>query len=355
MPNCITNSTTDLRSCTIRGEHLSNCDGNEYRWDDINRNLAPTGRECHGCFPRPAQHGWLCATCFEQFEATFDVREPEKSDAPEALDLISHLRSIETVTQDRTGSQSAPGSRVIVPPSWMAADALYIALAGVAIAYASDWGVDEPEWDVSASYLDGFHPEAPISAVWGVTSMLIRYVATDRDRLLTMPRGAEAAVRWVREFQRNDHLFPREEQRRRIRWVKCRTCNLKTLEYKPPLELNEPRVITCTNPACGEVWDPQMVEFDLRVIRQEMEKPVADAGFPLTATAMEAEGIDPHTIPIHTLRPTGYQAINRRGGQKHKYGSFTEWPIDSEVWATYENEQARQILAARLDYEKSAS
>jgi hypothetical protein len=354
MLTCITNSFSDVRSCTFRGEHVEGCTGSEVRWDSLTGVLTDTGRECRGCLPRPAERGMLCGQCAEQVEAT--LAKQDRGSATEALDLITHLRSTETAQQSQDGVRSAPGSRVILPVSWIAADELYIALANVAVAYSIDWSVEEPEWDVTASVLDGFNPEANDDSVWFVTKYLVDWVAADLDRLFAKQRGAIAAVRWVRAYQTKDRHFPRKDQPRRVRWVKCRSCNRKSLEYRPPLELEEPRVVACTTPWCGAEWDPQLIEFDLRVIVQEIQQTVAESDYLRTAAAMTRAGIDPGVVPIHSLRQEGFQSLYTSGIYSGKYGPTEPWPVptgDLTPWDVYLDEQESQAVG-RLTHHHAA-
>lgn len=242
---CITNDVDDLRSCTIRGEHLTTCQNDQ----------------CDGCLPRPAEHGLLCYSCATKFDDALAL----------SLDLISHCRSIESGPRDSSGIRSAPGSRVILPTSWVQADTLYRQLAAVAVAYSVDWGVDEPEWDITASHHNGFHPEAPIEAAWWVTDILVRYVTDAVDRLRTKHMGAEQAVRYVAAVQTALNMFPLDEKPHAVRHVRCRVCGHESLRVKPPLEHLDPIVVECSNLACGALWDPQMVEWDLRQLREQIE------------------------------------------------------------------------------------
>lgn len=249
---CITNDLDDLRSCTVRGEHLTVCS------DDT----------CTGCLPRPAEKGLLCYSCAAKLDDALGL----------TVDLVSHCRSIESGPRDSTGVRTAPGSRVILPVSWIQADNLYRQLAAVAVAFSVDWHVDEPEWDVTASHHAGFHPEAPIEAVWFVTEILVGYVQGAVERLRTKQHGAGEAVRFVREVQRALHAFPLEEKPRAVRHIRCRTCQHESLRWQPPLEHLDPIVIKCANPGCGALWDPQMVDFDIRMLREEIEAEILGKG-----------------------------------------------------------------------------
>lgn len=262
---CVSNSLPDLRPCTVKGAHLVSCGGFATRWDREQQRRLTTKRPCTGCLPRPAESGVLCYSCGAKLDEALKV----------AVDLITHLRSIESGPKADDGIRSAPGSRVILPVSWVEADNLYTSLAAVAVAFSVDWGVPEPEWDVTASLHAGFHPEASLGNVWGVTRLLVEYVVDAQPRLLAKFHAAGEAVRFVRQMQTALAHYPLEEKARPVRYVRCRTCDQQSLRWRPPLEFEDAITIECSNPNCGNVWDPAMVQFDLRVMAQEIEEAAA--------------------------------------------------------------------------------
>ena len=350
---CITNSINDIRSCVKRDEHLTGCDGFEHRWmiRDIGGvevgSMEVTEKECSGCLPLPAHVGLLCMTCWEQLDATF----ARKDDSPvmEAVDLTTHLHSIEKSQSANDGIRSAPGSRVIIPPSWIGADELMKSLVGIATQYAADWNEARPDLGPSISPVTGFYSTATYDDVARDTADLAGHIMARLDRLVTKHGGATEAVRWVRTFQRADRQFERQEKPRPIRWVKCRECGGNTLEYKPPLQLNEPRLVKCRNLSCRAEWDPAMIEFDLRLIREELEQPISADDYPRTVAEMRAHSIDPANVPVHTLDQHGYQVIYRKGQYAGTYGAHTRWPDGCNAWPRFVEE--RDLLAAqpRLD------
>lgn len=255
---CITNEIPG-RGCTIREEHLSTCDG-------TNRH----GSECTGCLPRPAETGLLCRSCWERFEAALG----------KSVDLITHLRSIEKGPASLVPTHSAPGSRVILPGSWMEGDALWALLAGVAIAHAADTRSPEPPWPSFTSQqstdlsgfapLDGFSPTATLDQIASATRELVVWLSADPRNIVSRTGGAEAAVDFFREVQRALAMFPLDEPSTRIRYLRCRGCGLFAVVDRPPLHYLEPRVDVCES--CGVLSDPQMREFDLRLYRLEVEE-----------------------------------------------------------------------------------
>ncbi|WP_147305440.1 hypothetical protein [Subtercola boreus] len=259
---CITNDIPELRSCTIRGEHLDNCSGFVVRFDYRTNQVTHTNVECRGCLPYPAEHGFLCGSCAEKLDAALAG----------SVDLISHLRSIESGPRDQTPTRAAPGSRVIVPASWMEADELYIALSAAAVAYSVDWQVEEPERDVTASSLNGFNPEANIEAVWFVTEMLTKYVQASLPNLIAKVEGAIRSVEYIAKVQTAMARFPFDEAPQRVHYVRCRTCQHMTLNRRPPLEYNGPVVVECSNEDCKALWDPRLIDFDLQLLRVEVQE-----------------------------------------------------------------------------------
>lgn len=274
---CITNDTLG-RGCTIRSEHLTSCvwgqlvDEAEHTGKDLHDLVLQQGavfgvevRECRGCLPRPAETGLLCRSCWEKFEAALTV----------AVDVITHLRSVERGPSDATKVRSAPGSRVILPASWAEADSLWMALAGVAIAHAKGAHVDEPDWAPWTSIWHGFSQTATLDEVAAAVRNLIDWVQAGPQSIVSRAGGAEAAVRFYRTLQRAQHSFPMDEKPTPIRYLRCRRCEQFAVVDRPPLHYLEPRIDVCEN--CGFEADPQMREWDLKLYRVELEAAIAVA------------------------------------------------------------------------------
>ncbi|CAN5422116.1 hypothetical protein BH09ACT9_BH09ACT9_00350 [soil metagenome] len=262
---CVTNDIP-MRPCTIRGEHLDNCNGFVIRTDYQTGIVVQTDRVCNGCLPYPAERGYLCGSCAEKFDAALTV----------AVDLITHLRSTEQGAKDQTGTRSAPGSRVIVPASWMDADNLWCALWACADAFATDWGADGPERDVAASPSVGFNPLASIVAVRNVTEDLVAYVQAVVPNLIGKVDGAIAAVRFVAAVQTAKARYQFDIEPQKVHFIRCRSCQQMTLNRKPPLDYLDPIVIECSNDSCKALWDPRLVDFDLKLLRTEVQQAVED-------------------------------------------------------------------------------
>ncbi|MEA9983669.1 hypothetical protein [Subtercola sp. RTI3] len=165
---------------------------------------------------------------------------------------------------------------MIVPSSWLEADALWCALWALADDYAVEWGVERPERDVTASPLDGFNPEANIEAVWFVTEMLVKYVQASVPDVFSRVQGAIRAVQYVSAMQTALARYPSDDAPQKAHFVRCRACKQMTLRRRPPLEYQDPIVVECTNEECGELWDPRLVDFDLKILRTSIVEAAAE-------------------------------------------------------------------------------
>lgn len=245
---CIT-TWTGRRGCRVLGEHLSTCLGIELR--------GSVAAECSGCLPQPATRGLLCESCHQRVEAALDL----------AVDLVTHMRSIERAATPQEGPRSPtkPGSQVILPASWQEADRVWLHLRE--LAFRCD-PLEFLEVDTRGTTAWAFGSRDTIEHVGDRVAL-----AVDLARLgdLSHQRIAELAVDFYRAVQRALHAFPIEEYARRLEYVRCRECEMFTLERRQPLEYLDPITVSCVNPACGVVWDPFAVELDLVAYRARLE------------------------------------------------------------------------------------
>lgn len=205
----------------------------------------------------------LCRLCDERFRAALET----------TVRLVEFLASGGQAPNDVNKSRGKPGPRLPIKESQLAADSIWTHLAGVAIAHANGSGVDEPSWPAGTSILDGFLPSLELVDVVRVTGELVAWVEGEAS-LTSRAMGAEAAVRFYREVQRQLARFPLEEKPSRIRYLRCRECREFTVIDRPPLHFLRPRVHECSS--CGAEYDPQMKEFDLRLYRLEVEAAIAE-------------------------------------------------------------------------------
>lgn len=248
---CLSNDTTRVASCYVHGHHLDDCTGTRR-----------SGAPCRGCLPRPAERGLLCRDCCDKADEALEL----------APDFIPHLRSIERAgTPDRMGiSTGKPTSHVIIPTSWITADALWQQLTRVAIAHAKFHGEYEPTQFHGMTTMWGFGAEATIDEVTRDVRKLVGWVVKRLPLIVAREEPTRELLLLIAEFQRALHAFPLDEKARPVRYARCRECDMRTLEYRPPLDYLTPIVIRCTNSTCGAEFDPAMVAWDLRRLRERI-------------------------------------------------------------------------------------
>lgn len=247
---CVSNDVSDLRSCTFRDQHLANCTGLRMRGDG-------SSVECKGCEPRPAHAGLLCWSHWVKAEAALD----------QAVDAITHLRSVERGPQDQSGVRAgSSGSKVIIPESWQEADNLWEALCAVVVGYATDWHLPEPGVldRRRVTHLDTF---ASIDEVRDDTRELIDFVK-NRIHVASKQQGAANLIRFVNTLQTADARFPRIDMSRPLAYIRCEACQQYAIYQHPPLHYADAITAACTN--CGHVYDPQMADFDRKVTVQRV-------------------------------------------------------------------------------------
>lgn len=205
----------------------------------------------------------LCRLCDERFRSALDV----------TVRLVEFLASGGQAPNDVNKSRGRPGPRLPIKESKLAADSIWIELARVAIAHSSGSGKPEPHWPAGTSIFDGFLPSLEVADVVRATTALVEEVAFEAS-LTSRLLGAEAAIRFSREVQKQLHRFPLEEKPKRVSYLRCRECQQFTVVDRPPLHFLGVRVHECSN--CGAQYDPAMKEFDLRLYRLEVEAAIAE-------------------------------------------------------------------------------
>lgn len=236
------------RPCLVRGEHLSTC-------ADVDT--------CSGCLPYRAEVGMLCRLCDEKYREALKVLPS----------LVRFLVSGGAPPADVNRSRSKPGPRLPIAQAKLAADSLWVELAGVAIAHAAGSRSSEPDWPAGTSILDGFLPSLSVDGAVQATTDLVAHLEADPS-VTSRQRGAEAAVGMFREVQRQLARFPLEEKPKRVPYLRCRECQQFTVIDRPPLHFLGVRAHECSN--CGAQYDPTMKEFDLRLYRLEVEAAITE-------------------------------------------------------------------------------
>jgi len=220
---CVTNDMEDIRSCVIRDQHASNCDGMHWEYDREAECSYPSNLECKGCLPAPAEHGAHCYSCFEKTREALKI----------ALDMISHLCSIERAQQlDKNGIRTSATWILPIPNTWRTADELIMLL-----------GHPSP----------GFPSNASVFEVDAITERYLDLI--DADEWVSRGDGAEAAVRFFRLMQNALAQHPFEDVEHQVKNVRCNECRQLTLMWKPPLDFDGAISIECTTLGCEFVVD----------------------------------------------------------------------------------------------------
>jgi len=239
--------------CTIAGEHLSTCLGIRV----ARAGAAP----CEGCLPQPAERGLLCFSCSSKVNEMWAV----------LFDVVAHMRSVERGPADDTPVRSAPGSRVIIPPSWQAADETWEALHVLMVAAANEQRIEVPRW-VGQTTWRGFGSTDTVDDVmvnvWVATFWLLQRA----DLLHEEANVARRLLQLVRKVQRALDQFPLRERAHLVEHIWCRKCQTRSLQWEPPLAYRDLIVVRCISPGCGETFDPALVEVDIRQLREQLEQ-----------------------------------------------------------------------------------
>jgi hypothetical protein len=198
---CITNDMDDVRSCTVREQHMVSCDGFVHAWNARAGKDENTGRTCTGCVPREARVGLLCYPCWDRLEHAFAEWTPERAELMESIDRA--------VQRDAGGRSSGPEG--------------YVPIAGTALA------VDEIE-----SYLRS-------KGSMGV------------EQWVSTTYGAMDAVRFAAAVPRALRTHELEERQRKMQRVRCPECGELSFVRNPPAAAGAPVTVTCQNEACRKI------------------------------------------------------------------------------------------------------
>ncbi len=242
------------RGCRVIGEHMSTCVGIAY---DARTAQAV---ECSGCLPQPATRGLVCESCWERLQAALDL----------VPDLVPHMRSIERgpVPDGPSVQTSKPGSKVILPVSWIEADEVWASLRDVA------FRLDPLELlsvRPGGTTANGFGSRDSIEHVTDRVQLAVDIVRASGDDVVRRDTTAQLAIAFYRRAQRAMRAFPFEEEAHPVAYATCRDCGNRTLERRPPLDHLDPITVRCIHPDCGAVFHPALVEYDLATYRASLE------------------------------------------------------------------------------------
>lgn len=226
-----------LSGCVVRGAHEPEC----------------PGLTCKGCVPRVANHGNLCAWCYQRLT----------SDVATAPDLVSHLRIIGAPHAElaplrvgvRTPKEPAEGS--ILPAAWVAADELHAMLASWVLLILEEHphgeqmaGPDEVgAWHTRYGTTVGI---AHVKATAALCRWLLPHLewCAGQEWAPVMRKEVSAMVsttsaRWpTASMVEPEQSLPR----------RCPQCDLLSLRYTPPSEYRQAFKVSCSDPDCARVW-----------------------------------------------------------------------------------------------------
>lgn len=216
---CITNTMFDVRSCTVRDQHLANCDGYEHRyrevWDpETRRNVwvlvhqrgghvpcaacagvNETFASCPGCVPERAAVGCVCLRCWRALTLRWSQWEG----------LEPYLARYAVLSpRERSAMRSPQGPRVPLPATFLAWEEVRSTLAG------------EPQSPESwVSRVDG--AAEAVRFTYAVAQAVAAHQYQDRERLLVRMRctqpGCNGRVAWFPPSGRFEPMT-----------VKCEVC-----------------------------------------------------------------------------------------------------------------------------------
>lgn len=267
--------TACANGCTIRGEHLPDCDGTT-----VNR--AGDVVECRGCLPRPAETGVLCARCWARLQSTVRTLPA----------LVDHLElmarpSIASPSGAGGGGHRPPGPRSLYPEALGVADDLAAMLASWCGQTAVALGVTAPpsrglwhtdSWDaVDADTGEVYRSDAVPVGVRDLRAVdqLVAWLEPHLPRVAEQPWAADLLGDLGPACARAAARWPVEEPARRITDVRCPRCGTASLVLHPPATVGAQVQVVCSRPECGaslseEEWQ-RARSWELTVAR--MSKP----------------------------------------------------------------------------------
>lgn len=230
--------------CTTRGQHTTDCADRS---------------ECRGCLPRPAEHGTLCAWCWQRLNA----------DVAGAPRLVAHLREIgkpaaQAAPPSDTQTHRDPAEGSILPAAWVAADELHAMLASWALLILEEHpsgarmaGPDEVgAWHTAYGATVGVRTPAATARLCAWLTPLLPWCA-EQEWAAEMRREVGEAVatmsaRWpTPDMVEPPHAVP----------MPCPACGWRSLVYAPPSVAGAAFRVSCSNPDCARVWSEDEWEW----------------------------------------------------------------------------------------------
>lgn len=212
---CVTNEMDDARSCTVKGQHETICDGWQYHYDAIRGIEIATGKPCTGCQPREAKKGMLCWSCWERVEQAFVDWTPELESALYRNDRL--------VQRDNGGIRSQIVGYVNLPATSLALNEVN--------SYLKSW-------------------------------------TTSTDLWVCTVDGAKDAVRFARAVGVAKRSHEIEEKQRQMQRVRCPKCGQLSFVRNPPEDFEKPVTIKCQTEGCGKLITDQAKVVEVAAIER---------------------------------------------------------------------------------------
>lgn len=262
---CVTADIPQLRTCTVKGVHVSHCDGYEKRYDPatgqtraaVDKEWNPDTdsidewlRPCGGCMPREAVEGRLCASHVAKIGNTFQA---DAHGSHVVVDLVTHLWSIHAngSAMSEPVSGGAPGSRWTLAESRIAGQAVIDAL----LAYTYPRQARTMQSGATVEDVN-FAARAAVARWSDVGARLHRHAA-----------GAERAVALIAAEQAALRRFSLHEPDHPVQRVRCPACGRIELVWKPPLAFEDDVIVRCS--ACGNTESQEWLETAIAVLAHQ--------------------------------------------------------------------------------------
>lgn len=236
-----------VRGCTLRGEHLPDCDGTT-----VTR--AGETVECRGCLPRPAEVGVLCPWCWGRLQSAVRTLPA----------LVDHLLEVAVPSlsspsghMGEGGGSSRPSERSLYPAAAGEVDELHSILATWCAELADERPVPHPATLTRWAAGDGWDALGPNGV--GATRRLVNWVDPHLGWVARQPWAGDMIDELTTATRSAQSRFPVEDRPRRSD-VRCPACGCRSLIVAPPPVPGADVVVTCEVPTCGlvlteEDWD----------------------------------------------------------------------------------------------------
>ena len=226
--------------CTIRGEHLADCDGTAVRRDGETV-------ECRGCLPRPAEVGVLCSWCWGRLQSTTRTLPA----------LVEHLELVASPSiqspsghTSEGGGCSRPSEGMLYPAATVEVDDLHSMLATWCAEVADERSLPHHMALTRWAPGDGWEALGPSGP--GATRRLVSWLDPHLEWVASQPWAGDFLAELLAASRRAESRFPVEERARRSD-VRCPACGCRSLIVSPPPAPGADVVVTCELPACGLV------------------------------------------------------------------------------------------------------